>query len=60
VLRPFDESGQAAYTPFERQSVMMYPILKEFTAEGFVQPWNSALSAYDKQLARELYGRPKK
>jgi hypothetical protein len=60
VMRPFDESSAAASTPFDRQSVMMYPILKEFTVEGFIQPWNSVLSDYDKQLARELYGSDKK
>jgi hypothetical protein len=60
VIKPHDRSLPVRETIFDRNSVMMYPILKEFTAEGFVQPWNSVLTQYDKQLMQELYGKTTK
>jgi Astacin (Peptidase family M12A) len=48
-----------AYFPvhkvFDRKSIMMFPLPKEFLVKGAEIGWNSKLSALDKQFAAALY-----
>jgi hypothetical protein len=43
------------YPPFDPRSVMLIPIAKELTNDGFSVGWNSALSDGDKKFAARLY-----
>jgi Astacin (Peptidase family M12A) len=40
---------------YDPQSIMHYPIPKEFTTDGFYVGWNVDLSAGDKSIVAELY-----
>lgn len=45
-----------AYTEFDPDSIMMYPIPSDLTIGGFSVPWeNSELSDLDKKLIGQLY-----
>jgi hypothetical protein len=46
------------YSSFDRQSIMLYPVPKEFTTDGTEIPWNLELSAIDKQYASLFYPFP--
>lgn len=57
VISPLQQAdSELAESPeFDPASVMMYPVLKTFTKQQFVQPWNSQLSAWDRKVAATLY-----
>ena len=55
VILPFQHQSVASSPEFDRMSVMMYPIHKKFTAEQFVQPWNSQLTSWDRSVMAALY-----
>jgi hypothetical protein len=55
VILPFQYQSVASSTQFDRMSVMMYPIDKDFTEEQFVQSWNSQLTAWDRAVMAGLY-----
>lgn len=55
VIRPLHAPSLVASPDFDRMSVMMYPIHKEFTEQQFVQPWNSQLTAWDRKVMASLY-----
>jgi hypothetical protein len=47
------------FTAFDPASIMLYPVAKEHTLDGFEVGWNRALSETDKQYIRQTYpGRP--
>ncbi len=43
------------YSAFDRQSIMLYPVPKEFTDGTFEVGWNRGLSATDKRFMGEMY-----
>ena len=43
---------------FDQESIMMFPIQKEWLASGLAIGWNQTLSPVDKQFAAALYPRP--
>jgi serralysin len=47
--------GSATGTDADPQSIMMYPILRDWTTGGLVVGWNRELSALDKKFIREKY-----
>jgi hypothetical protein len=48
-----------AFTAFDPQSIMLYPVPKELTKGGFEIPWsNSELSALDKEFIGKMYPFP--
>jgi hypothetical protein len=49
-----DQLRQAEY---DRDSIMHYPIPKEFTTDGTEVGWNRALSEKDKEFIAKVYGR---
>jgi hypothetical protein len=55
VILPFQYGSVVSSSEFDRASVMMYPIHKEFTKERFVQPWNSELTKWDRQIMASMY-----
>jgi len=55
VILPFQHQDVASSPKFDRMSVMMYPVHKEFTEEGFVQSWNSQLTTWDRTIVASLY-----
>jgi hypothetical protein len=46
---------QCQYTSFDPKSIMMYPVPKEFTIDGFSVGWNSDLSDTDKNFIATIY-----
>ena len=46
---------QTNYSAFDRYSIMLYPISKEWTIDGFEQGYNRELSATDKSFIGRLY-----
>lgn len=46
------------FTPFDRDSIMLYHFPAELTTDGSSTPWNTELSAADKTFIAELYPRP--
>lgn len=44
-----------SYSQLDAKSIMMYPIPKEFTTNGFEVGWNNALSESDKQFIKKMY-----
>lgn len=55
VIMPFTYHSVVSSPQFDRASVMMYPVLKDFTEEGFTQPWNSTLTEWDRSVVAALY-----
>jgi len=55
VILPFQHQSVASSPQFDRMSVMMYPVQKDFTNEQFVQPWNSQLTSWDRSVMASLY-----
>jgi hypothetical protein len=55
VIRPLQYQDLVKSPEFDRLSVMMYPVLKDFTKEGFVQPWNSRITDTDRSLMATFY-----
>lgn len=53
-----NRSSKLTTTRFDAQSIMLYPIRKEWTRNGFSVPWNNELSAKDKQFLTSVYGPP--
>lgn len=48
-----------AFTRFDPQSIMLYPVPKELTIGGFEIPWsNSELSPLDKEFIGQMYSFP--
>jgi len=47
--------GTTNQSAFDPESIMVYPILKEFTLGGFEIPWRSHLSATDKPWIAQVY-----
>lgn len=45
------------HSAFDRDSIMLYPVPKEHTVDGFTVGWNSQLSAMDKQFIGAIYPR---
>jgi hypothetical protein len=54
----FNRSPKLTVARFDAQSIMLYPIRKEWTRNGFSVPWNTALSEGDKQFLAAVYGPP--
>jgi len=48
-------AAQTVHTPLDRTSIMMYPIDKELTTDGFEVGWNKVLSQTDKDFIRQMY-----
>ncbi len=46
------------YSSFDMESIMIYPVPKEFTTDGSEIPWSFELSATDKQYAALFYPFP--
>lgn len=46
---------QTQYTRFDQKSIMLYRIPARWTLDGFSTPWNTTLSATDKQFISKLY-----
>jgi hypothetical protein len=55
VILPLDLTDPFGSPDFDRMSVMMYPILKEFTTQQFEQTWNSRLTNWDRSVMASLY-----
>jgi hypothetical protein len=55
VILPHQYQKLVVSPEFDRLSVMMYPVLKDFTKEGFVQPWNSQLTTMDRSTMAGFY-----
>jgi serralysin len=52
------EQGSTNHTEaFDSESIMVYPIPKEHTLDGFEVPWNSRLSSMDKQFIAQIYAK---
>lgn len=49
---PLEESE---ISPFDRESIMIYPVEDRFTLDGKGVPWNMYVSAGDKKMALQLY-----
>ena len=49
------EAGTTNHSEFDPESIMVYPILKEFTTNGVEIPWRTQLSAMDKQWIANVY-----
>ena len=47
--------GPAQHTGFDPQSIMAYPIPDSLTTNGFSIPWNTELSALDKEFIGQMY-----
>lgn len=48
-------SGETIGTPVDATSIMMYPVPKAWTLDGFSAGFNSALSQQDRDLIRQAY-----
>ena len=51
------ERGTTKHTQFDPESIMVYPIPKQFTRNGYEVAWRSQLSAMDKQFIGQMYPR---
>jgi hypothetical protein len=47
--------GATNHSAFDPESIMVYPILKEFTLNGFEIPWRTHLSKTDKAWIAQVY-----
>jgi hypothetical protein len=54
------KTSQTKYTEFDPKSIMIYPIRKEHTLNGYSVDWNTELSDLDKKFIAELYPKKKK
>jgi serralysin len=57
VFKPYGKY-MTQFSTFDKHSIMLYPIKKEHTKDGFSVEWNYRLSAMDKHFIAEAY--PKK
>lgn len=48
-------ADQTQFSSFDRESIMLYPIRKTWTLDGFAVGWNRTLSAMDKAFIRTIY-----
>ena len=48
-------AAETKFTPFDRDSIMEYPVPPELTTNGFSIGWNRVLSNADKAFIREMY-----
>jgi hypothetical protein len=56
----FNRSGpKYTTTKFDPKSIMLYPIRKDFTLDGYSVDWNNELSDGDKAFLATVYGKPK-
>ncbi|HKB01341.1 MAG TPA: hypothetical protein VKD90_03935 [Gemmataceae bacterium] len=55
MFKKFDPAEVRA-TPVDRESIMMYPIPKRWTTDGFTADLNSNLSVDDRRLIKAAYG----
>jgi hypothetical protein len=46
---------QTSFSQLDQSSIMMYPIPKELTTNGFEIGWNRTLSQTDKDFIRQMY-----
>jgi hypothetical protein len=46
-------------TKFDPRSIMLYPIRKDFTLDGYSVDWNNEISDGDKAFLATIYGKPK-
>ncbi|KAF3219032.1 hypothetical protein TWF192_004957 [Orbilia oligospora] len=61
VLRKYDEKTISQFSEFDPKSIMIYPIDESVLLPGnsrFVVPWNTRLSATDKEFIGKLYPFP--
>ena len=49
------ELDQSQYSQFDPQSIMIYPIPRQLTLDGFEVNWNGTLSAMDKAFIGKIY-----
>jgi serralysin len=54
LFAKFDQS-EVTNSDFDKKSIMLYPIPKEFTSDGFSVGWNSILSTLDLDFIRRCY-----
>ncbi len=54
----FNRSPKLKVARFDAQSIMLYPIRKEWTRNGFSVAWNNDLSVGDKEFLAAVYGPP--
>ncbi|UWF50472.1 M12 family metallopeptidase [Pseudomonas sp. N3-W] len=54
-LFPADRQSQQSYTPYDRHSVMHYPVSSDYTLGGWEQTLNTRLSAADIAFAQKIY-----
>ncbi len=54
LLQVYDKN-ETKFSEFDPHSIMLYPIPKQFTTDGFEVGWNSTLSALDKQYIQAWY-----
>jgi serralysin len=57
VIFPDLNLSHANGTMLDRKSIMVYPVLKDQTTNGYEVSWNGELSENDKNLIRHLYPR---
>lgn len=55
VLNTYDKNLITSTGAVDPRSIMLYPVPKELTTDGFEAGWNSELSEKDKQFIRTLY-----
>ncbi len=58
IFRKYDRE-QTQYSEFDPESIMLYPIPKELTLNGYEVGWNRTLSRTDKEFIAQVYRRPK-
>jgi len=54
LLETYDRT-LTMFSEFDSESIMLYPVPKEFTQNGFEVGWNRRLSALDKALIKDMY-----
>lgn len=55
VIEKYKGSQSMRTSGFDRNSIMLYPIDRRFTTNGFSSTWNIDLSATDRAFIREFY-----
>lgn len=53
------ESGATNHSEFDPESIMIYPIMQEFTIGDYEIPWRKVLSATDKEWIAQVYPKEK-
>lgn len=56
LFRKYD-ADSTQFSEFDKSSIMLYPIPKELTTNGYEVGWNRALSETDKRFISEMYPR---